>query len=155
MNSSATVSSSTSGFTDGEGLGVGDGFGVDEDFGVGGAEGDGEGFGVEEGFGEDSGVIFSGGDDAGFLEGDGEGVDDGEGERRATALESGRQSARVKTSERSFISGPARIGVSKPPGTLEKRPSSIYCPHLSRRIARCQKFPHGRSSSRLGQPNLI
>jgi len=88
-------------------LGVGEDFGVGDDLGVGEDFGVGEGFGdkVAEGVGEDfgEGEDFSAGGDAGFFDGVDDGFGDGEGDGAAATLQSGRQSARLKTNERNFI----------------------------------------------------
>ena len=103
MNSSATLSSSTSGFSDGAGLGLGD------DFGAGGGFGDWVAVGADEAFagagdfcaGGAVGRAFTGGWSVGFRKGDGEGF--GEGDGAAAPLQNGRQSARLKANERNFI----------------------------------------------------
>ena len=91
-------------------MGVGEGFGVGDRFGDGVVEGVGEVSGVGEasGAGEDVGD----GEGAGLLNGDGEA--DGAGAGAAGTLQSGRQSARPRIKERSFIGGrdPISCGVT-------------------------------------------
>ena len=147
MYSSATTSSSASGLSGGA-LGEGDVFGEDfgEDFGEGVGEAAEEGVaedfdlaGTEAvGFGEGVGealasgftgpVGFSGAAGVGFAPGLGV----GEGEGAAVRLEMARQTASAKMKERDLMAEAA--------GSCGG--------NLRRRFARCQKFPHERSSSR-------
>jgi hypothetical protein len=139
MYSSATMSNSASGLR-AVALGDGDGFGEGEeaagegeeeageavDFGLAGAEGPGLAEGVGDAFcnGFTGPVGFSG------VLGVGLGVEEGKG--AGIALERGRQTASAKMKERNLMAEAA----------------SSCGGNLRRRFARCQKFPHERSSFR-------
>jgi len=84
-------------------LGVGECFGVGDGFGDGVAEGVGEAFSEDEGFGDGGGAGFLDDDDEGFGDGD------GDGDGAAGTLQSGRQSARLKTKECNFMDGRTRF----------------------------------------------
>lgn len=128
MNSSATVSSSTSGLR--AAVGEGDGFGrgvvaagveeeageregVAEDFGLAGADGTGFADGVGEAFGNGftGPVGLSGGaEGVGFAPG----LRVGEGEGAAIAMESGRQTASAKMKKRNLMTKGSRFPRRQP-----------------------------------------
>jgi hypothetical protein len=86
---------------DGEGLGDADGLGEGDGDDLSEGDGDGDGFGEGDGLGEGARLVEEGG----FGEGEGAGVGDG----AAGTLQSGRQSARLKTNERNFMNGRIRF----------------------------------------------
>jgi hypothetical protein len=167
------MSNSASGLSGAEGLGEGD----DLDLGLGegeeeaGAEEEeggvddldferGDEGGVSAGVGEafpkgfTGPVGFRGAGGGDFVAGLGE----GEGEGAADTLESGRQMASAKMKERNLMklrwtgrfAGDAHETAAPPIFTSKspRRHCSIHRAHLRRRFARCQKFPHERSSFR-------
>ena len=165
------MSSSASGLSGAEGLGDGDALAEGEGEEAAGEEEEGGGaddfdrfaggddslaVGVGEAFpnGFTGPVGFSGAAGVGLAADLGE----GEGEGAARALESGRQKASAKMKERNLMKlrwigrSAGRCPRSGCAANLyievAGRHSSIHRGNLRRRFARCQNFPHGRSSFR-------
>ena len=169
------MSNSASGLSGAEGVGEGDDLAAgegEEEAGEeeagGGAEdldfGEGDEAGLVAGVGEafpngfTGPVGFRGAGGGDFVAGLGE----GEGEGAPETLEIGRQTAAARMKERSLmklkVDRPLRRAMSTkaaaPPiftSRSPRRQSSIHRAHLRRRFARCQKFPHERSSFRPGR----
>ena len=142
--------------------GLREGAGEDEESGEGDSEGDGEDFGLErrDGFSDAVGdgeasckgltgpVGLSGG--AGLAAAVGE----GEGDGAATRIAPPRHNSSATMNRRDLMdwwigrsAGDASNGASPPLLGIEQGLRA----HLRRRFARCQKFPHERSSSSLGE----
>jgi hypothetical protein len=117
-----------------EALGDGDGLGEAEAEEEGVAEDFGFARGVAEGFSEGLAEGFCNGftGPVGLSGVPGVGLGDADGEGAAIRPESGRQTASAKMKVRNLMATAARSCGG----------------NLRRRFARCQKFPHGRSSSR-------
>jgi hypothetical protein len=167
------MSNSASGLSGADGLGEGDDLGAgegEEEAGEeeegGGADdldfGEGDDAGLDAGVGEafpngfTGPVGFRGAGGGDFVAGLGEG--DGGGAPKM--LESGRQTASAKIKERSLMklrwigrsAGRCPRNAAAPPFLTSRfsaaATGAIHRAHLRRRFARCQKFPHERSSFR-------